>query len=328
MVQQDNVHRDFSMIGEPAAIRRLREHFATSATFNRRPRHVGLEIESLLVDRAGYPISLRVSKKIMDTLVTELGWHIAAMTPLGHIIAVKSRLGIFKYDSGWNLFELNTRPALVSEIAELWETVEGADCDLRKAADLCDAVVLQSHIDNSNENTLLLADERDRLFAQLDGKALIELAHIASVHVNVECASTTEAFQWINGLEDLYAKEGWPRQESKQAWRRFLIGSRAGYEPGRFGQPPKDFEDYCHRLSGYRVFVDGYNDRLIAVDPPKPFEFIEDANIELFLRSVWWLSRLRVRNESLVLEIRPIPRQGDAATRNSVMTVLDFLKSF
>ncbi len=314
-----------STAGESPAIRRLREHFASSVMFNRRFRQVGLEIESLIVDRAGYPISLNVSKKIMETLVMEFGWHTAAVTPMGHIIAVQSRLGTFKYDSGWNLFELNTVPIFVSEIPELWKSIERANFDLRKAADVCDAVVLQSHIDKSNEDTLLLADERDRLFALLDGKALIGMAHIASVHVNVECASPTEAFQWINKLEHLYAKEGWPRQESEEAWRRFLVRSHARYEPDRFGEPPKYFEDYCQRLSKYRVFVDGDNERVNAVVPPQPFEYMQDANIELFLRSVWWLSRLRVRSGRLVLEIRPIPRESDADIKKSVMTVLDVL---
>jgi hypothetical protein len=243
------VYRDLSIAGESSAIRRLREHFASSVMFKRRFRQVGLEIESLIVDRAGYPISLSVSKKIMEILAMEFGWHTAAVTPMGHITAVQSHLGTFKYDSGWNLFELNTAPVLVSEIAELWKSVERANLDLRKAADVCGAIVLQSHIDKSTEDTLLLADERDRLFAQMDGEALIELAHIASVHLNVECASPTEAFQWINALEHLYAKECWPRQESEKAWRRFLVGSHARYEPDRFGQPPKHFEDYCHRLS-------------------------------------------------------------------------------
>jgi hypothetical protein len=73
------------------------------------------------------------------------------------------------------------------------------------------------------------------------------------------------------------------------------------------------------------VFVDGDNESLIAVVPPKPFEFIQDANIELFLKSVWWLSRLRVRSGSLVLEIRPIPRESDADIKKSVMTVLAVL---
>ncbi len=82
----------------------------------------------------------------------EFGWHTAAVTPIGHITAV-SNFGTFKYYSGRNLFELNTAPMLVSEIAELWKSVERANLDLRKAADVCGAIVLQNHIDKRNEDT-------------------------------------------------------------------------------------------------------------------------------------------------------------------------------
>ncbi len=50
------------------------------------------------------------------------------------------------------------------------------------------------------------------------------------------------------------------------------------------------------------------NDSLNIANPAMSFAKTKDVDIDLFLRSVWWWFRLRVRGENLVLEIRDVPR--------------------
>ena len=56
--------------------------------------------------------------------------------------------------------------------------------------------------------------------------------------------------------------------------------------------------------------------------PAVPFIETENPDIELYLRSVWWYSRLRKRNDLLVLEIRNIPRR----TNNLIKEEWDKIK--
>ncbi len=60
--------------------------------------------------------------------------------------------------------------------------------------------------------------------------------------------------------------------------------------------------------------------------PARPFAQTPDADMELFLRSIWWYSRLRVRGGTLVLEVRFIPRGSDEDMHRNVEQMLAYLE--
>jgi hypothetical protein len=113
---------------------------------------------------------------------------------------------------------------------------------------------------------------------------------------------------WIKKLTGLYERKNWPFVHNFQIWQEYIANSTAKYEKSRYALPPKTFEQYLKQLSELKVVMRQYNGTMQIAADPQPFSASSQVNIELFLRSVWWYFRLRVRNRKLVLEIRDIPR--------------------
>jgi len=180
--------------------------------------------------------------------------------------------------------------------------------EISRAGEQCGAVLTDLSWDGSSSNTLIMPDKRDEIWLELDGQALYGLGHIASIHFNIDLVSVEEGMRFISRLMPLFEKQGWPPQSNSGVWNGYLRESRAKYQEGRYGPPPTDFCKYCSRLASYAVVMNSINGRLEIAKPRLPFANCSNPNIDMFLRSVWWWMRLRVRGGKLVLEIRDVPR--------------------
>jgi len=102
-------------------------------------------------------------------------------------------------------------------------------------------------------------------------------------------------------------------------WEQYVHTAKAGYRPDRFGGPREfdDIEDYCRKLALHDVIV---GDKLV------PFGTVPNVDIPLYLRSIWWYFRLRRFGENLCIEIRPLPRRGDAEFPDQLGKALNAMK--
>lgn len=119
---------------------------------------------------------------------------------------------------------------------------------------------------------------------------------------------------------------GWPPEPIRQTWRRYLTGSRATYDPRRFGEAPETYPAYLALLESFRVVVDRAADGSLVEPPgqaPPLGEAGPDVDLPTFLGTVWLHTRLKRLGGALALEIRFIPRGDDDALRRDVMAVVD-----
>lgn len=310
-------------------MQRLIAHFKGAAVCRPEDRQFGLEVENLLVDDAGEPIMPGLSQRIMTALRDRSGWRESERRH-GMLTAVEKpydRAGwrIF-YELGAGNFELVT-PLCATREARFFSP-ERMMSELSRSAEVCGARMLDVHYDGyAKVDNLIVPDERDAVWVELDGRpALCQLAHIASLHVNIDLTSPEEGVEFMAALERLAAAEGWPLADSKKCWAGYIDNGLAAYEPTRFGPPPiSSFEGYCEALAGYKVVMQSVPSGTEIVRKPKPFAETAVANIELFLRSVWWWQRLRVRNGRLVLEVRFLPRSSPESMRMNTVKVLSAL---
>jgi hypothetical protein len=258
-------------------------------------------------------ISRRDSQRMMRGLA-RYGWRISERNQT----AVQAHQGTatFLYELGWSNFELNSPTALATAPAPLFGQIQQSLDQLYASG--CNAVPRIFQVERPcdrlvDQDTLLMPDTRDEIWSELDGPVLRVLGHIASVQYTVDVQSVDEAFEFIRALQPVRAAEGWPRLISKQIWQRYLQESRAGYEPHRYGKTPDNFSDYCDVLAATKVVMNRRDGELVRMQPACPFAECGELDMELFIRSVWWWERLRVRNGRLMLEIRDIPRTEDIA---------------
>lgn len=294
---------------------RIKRHFENAMVCQPDTRMAGIETESLFVNAAdGQTISLEKSQKIMKKLV-EFGYSIEEEK--NSLITKVKKEGIFvSYDLGWNNFEIITPPILVSKINVLFTIHDKALKELRLAGKHSGARMLELSHDNSLSDTLIIPDKRDEIWLELDGPALYGVGHISCIHYNIDLTSIEEGMEWIKKMMAFYQQDRqvpWPAKANKHIWEEYISNSFAQYEKDRYGPSPADFESYCNKLAGYKVVMNKVNDNLSIADPVLSFAKTKEADIDLFLRSVWWWARLRVRGGNLVLEIRDIPRSLEAS---------------
>jgi hypothetical protein len=260
---------------------------------------------------------------MMKTLVRQHDWQIKTMKG-GCIAELAKRESdahslewLLCYDLGWNLFELITPTDRVGNRTLFDETCFHLQNELYTAAKEENAEPVIGCADESDENTLMLPDDRDQVWLELDGPALQHIGHIASVHYNIDLVNVAEGMAWMERLNSIYRASGWPPTQVRSRWSKYLNGSQARYESTRYGPPPTRFDDYLELLCAHKVVMQRISDdgSLTMVPAPQPLAVgrPEGFEEEMFLRSVWWWSRLRVRGRQLVLEIRGTPRQSDDA---------------
>ena len=270
-------------------------------------RMVGVETETLLIDKSTLqPISMEISQMIMRDLTLFGGWKVHEEKD-GKIVCVERESSLIFYELGWNNFEL-VSPAYQIDNSNFMSEHENHLAQLGFTAQKFDAIATEKSWDKSLGNTLMLPDKRDKVWIDLDGEALFGLGHIASIHFSVDLTSIEEGESWIAKINELFAKNSWPPKENFTIWQDYIKNSLARYEYGRYGHAPKDFSEYCKKMSEYKVVMNTNGSGPYRIANPVPFYSTSDVDINLFVRSVWWWTRYRVRGNKLVLEIRDIPR--------------------
>lgn len=274
-----------------------------------RDRKLGIETETLFVDAQYQPISYLISQGMMQYLRDILGWHMAAQKN-GVIVRLEKTGFAISYELGWNNFELTTPAYDLAE--DVFREHDQMLKELYWAGERYAAQPLvgsaQGSWDHHFSDTLMIPDQRDKIWLKLDGEALFGLGHIAAVHFNLDLKSISEGMAWIRKLNYFFVEVGWPPLHNLSVWQKYIKESLASYNEHRYGPAPDDFEEYCHILSSFAVVMERQGGDLQIANPPLPFCRRQNPDIDLFLRSVWWYPRLRVRSGNLVLEIRDVPR--------------------
>jgi len=304
-------------------MKRIKDYFVNARTCQKYPRHIGTEIETLIISiKDDQPISQKISKKIMRRLVDEHGYTIneeenGLITKIG-----KNGYELF-YELGWNNFEIISPAYPIENVDAMFSRNDKRLQELESVCQYFGAKIIDTSWDNDLSNTLIMPDKRDEIWLKLDGQSLYGLGHIASIHLNIDLASIDEGMEWIEKLNRYFKQVQWPPEKNRTIWEAYLKYSFANYEEDRYAQPPETFVEYCQKLSEYKVVMNRVNGELEIARPAQTFAETENVDLNLFLRSIWWWSRLRVRNGKLVLEIRDIPRTlGDKKAYSIVKEIL------
>jgi hypothetical protein len=277
---------------------------------------IGMEVEtSFLSIKNDKPASVEESQNIFITLLKD-GWQIEQRK--GCLIsAIKDVSGNkILYELGRQNIEVSTIPSTASGVIKIARKVL---VQLYEAATRNGLTPIFEPILASNEDLLVIPDQRDLNWIRLDGReALIPLAKISAVQFTVEIEQKLA----INLLNQLGSKidtflADYPQDK---VWQKYIQSSNAGYQSLRYGGPLhfKSFPDYCERLLEHDV-VQG--SRLV------PYSNVGEIDIPLFLRSIWWYFRLRRYGNRLCIEVRPFPRREDELFEKQLSMVLDVINS-
>ncbi|MFA7310211.1 MAG: hypothetical protein WC050_04895, partial [Candidatus Paceibacterota bacterium] len=155
----------------------------------------------------------------------------------------------------------------------------------------------------------------------LDGKkALVPLARISAVQFTVD-VTLDDAMPKLNRLLaecDRFLSD-YPQDA---VWREYIRSSSAGYRSDRYGGP-REFTSlghYCDELARHAAV------RGTSLVPFSEAAIESNAEITLFIRSVWWYFRLRRYGYNLCIEVRPLPRRRDEMLQSQLDMVLDIVK--
>ena len=289
--------------------------YFTSGLRTRAGHTVGVEVETSFLERESMlPISLAQSQEIFSGLARK-NWSIE--NTRGELITtLKSERGdMLTYELGRQNLEISATSGIDGTTG-----LSNALCaleELYESARFVGALPTFSPMLNTDEDLLVIPDERDAVWVALDGReALKPLATISSVQFTVE-VSRENAIPALNRLSDALPQflETYPQDS---VWQDYIANSKAGYERSRYGGPHyfNSLEDYVQKLGSYTV-VSGT--RLIHQT------LVE--NVPLFIRSVWWYFRLRRYGDRLCIEVRPIARSHDADIEKKLEMVLNIIHS-
>lgn len=289
---------------------RLRQYFVDGVSSDTSSM-IGMEVETSFVTFDGRPASLQQSQGIFRELATD-GWSVRCRKGAFVTEIVDGGGNRLLYELGRQNIELSTAPARHSQI------VYRARAVLERLYIAARVHGLQPHfvpILDTTEDLLVIPDERDATWLALDGRAaLAPLASISAVQFTVGI-SVEQAIPVLNRLGESIGSflADYPQD---QIWRRYIRDSLAGYDPQRYGGPLRfaDFEGYCQELSRQAVIQDS-----VLV----PFQNAASLDIPLYLRSIWWYFRLRRYGDQLCIEVRPLPRRGDARFDEQLSFVLN-----
>jgi len=289
-------------------VERLRQHFENAKCCTPQDRQIGIEIETLFVDKNQRPIDRSTSQKMLTILAGNFNW-VVDQRKNGYITQLSKNGFILVYELGCNNLELNT-PTYHIEDSRLFVTIQILIAMIEEAAHMCQARLLPVSWDEHLDDNLMIPDKRDEIWVEVDGPALFGLGHIASIQFNFDLCSIEEGMGFIRDLNYLYTQMNWPHEANFRIWRNYIKNSLANYEHDRYAPAPVSFEKYITRLSQMKVIMQKNGNGLQICRPAKPFAQTDVKDIEMFLRSVWWYTRFRVRNGKLVLEIRDIGRKS------------------
>jgi hypothetical protein len=220
------------------------------------------------------------------------------------------------YELGRHNIELSTRPTRPENVvATVYDRLEQIYCAAKTAG--CEPFF--EPILQTDEDLLVIPDERDATWLELDGReALVCLARTSSVQFTFS-VSHNDAIPILNRL-------GWRIEQFLQdypqdeIWKGYIAGSKAGYQSDRYGGPLlfDELKDYCICLAQHSV---------VSGPCLTPYSDVDNLNIPLFLRSIWWYFRLKRYNNDLCIEVRPMPRRSDGHIRRQFETVLNVISA-
>lgn len=274
-------------------------NYFTDGINSRTLQTVGAEIETQFVDECGRAIQTQVSQQMLRWL-TENGWSVDCRKS-NLITALVDQNGnkIF-YELGRHNMEVSTTastPKCVLDVAN------GCLAQLYDAACRFGAEPYFAPILKGNEDLLVIPDERDAIWLELDGRdALAPLARTSSVQFTVSVAPQ-EAVEILNKFGERITQflADFPQDA---VWKKYIMDSSAKYLSDRYGGPLAfgSLAEYCHALAQHDIVRGAC---LI------PYQNVNDLDISLYLRSVWWHFRLKRYGNVLCVEVRPMARRGD-----------------
>lgn len=272
---------------------------------------IGMEVETSFIDELGTPVSLATSQQILRVLAAT-GWTVCD-TKNGLITALHNKAGDrLLYELGRQNIELATTPGTATSITRQARVVLD---ELYEAARTCNAYPFFAPVLATQEDLLVVPDERDATWIELDGRAaLMPLATISSVQFTVE-VSVEEAPRALSRLRadvDMFLKD-YPQDA---IWKTYIESSRAGYRTDRYGGPCVEttLDMYCRDLLEHDV---------VTPSGLMSHQRVPTLDLSLFVRSIWWYFRLRRYGDRLCIEVRPLPRRSDDHFDAQLALVLD-----
>jgi len=293
-------------------MQKLVSYFADSIV-SKTLQTIGAEIETQFVSKSGEPISVETSQLMLAHLV-ENGWGVDCRK--GNLITTlvdKNGNKVF-YELGRHNIEVAT----VASTPKLVLGVIGSCLDqLYEASKMVDAEPYFSPILHGNEDVLVIPDERDAIWLELDGRdALAPLGRVSAVQFTVS-VSQPKAINTLNKFGERVSSflADFPQDK---VWKKYVADSSAGYISNRYGGPLmfESLDDYCRALTRHDV-VQGAH--LV------PFPNVNDLNTPLYLRSIWWHFRLKRYGNALCIEVRPMARRADEQLQHQLKKVLDIV---
>jgi len=279
---------------------------------------VGMEVETQFVDGSGNPINLDTSQAIFWSMVRDEGWSIET-AKANLITGLKNKNGFrLFYELGRHNIEISSPPmnprGLVSSVREELDV-------FYYVASKCGGYPFFSPVLDTNVDLLVIPDERDAAWLEIDGRSALNLlTRCSSVQFTIDVPRDM-AISCLNRLgrriDEFLAV--FPQD---RLWKQYISESKAGYRVDRYGGPLKfiDIEDYCDELARHDVVQNG---SLV------PFSRAQNVDIPLFLRSVWWhfrLKRFTSNSFNLCIEVRPLPRLSDDKFQDQLDFVMGVLK--
>lgn len=273
-----------SLGGDPP-VNRILQYFTQRTEMTRSGGQIGLEIETDFLLPDGRPIDEAISARLL-----------ASAPPTGSSL---------KLELGRQKLELNVGPK--KSFSELWKVTQSSlDWLYGQARRYGAAPYFGPEIDWP-EDLLFIQEERDELWAGIDGRpALEELCRCSAVQFTVD-VNPADAIDWINRLhvERIHQVD---YAANHRRMSTYITESKAAYKPDRYGGPQgfESLQHYVWELTQHEVVMHR------GVPCWSPVDGVSDLDIDLYLRSVWWHYRLRRYGSKLALEIRPFSRRNDA----------------
>lgn len=287
---------------------------------------IGMEIETPFLSADGDPISVETSQQIFRDFIDRpfgMNWRVTQQK--GNMLTeiTNDERSKLLYELGRHNLELSVMPETEHTIAS---TARSFLHRLYEAADRAGASPHLAPVLETDEDLLMIPDERDATWENLDGRpALRTLARTASVQYTFDVLEKRAAIEALNRLGkrvDCFLAD-YPQDA---VWKRYIAESKAHYRADRYGGPLifLDSEHYCEQLVLHDV-----------VRPPGelvPHAYLEDIDIPTFVRSVWWHFRLRrfkspyrLTHPRLCIEVRPFARRGDDLFESQLKSILDIV---
>ncbi len=299
------------------AVSRLYKYFSEATDNQGVAKTVGIEVETSFLKADKTPIDIEQSQRMFKYLVKKYGFMIASEKS-SLITEVKDWRGNrILYELGRQNIEVATVPGSICGVVH--STLEILE-KLYDAGVKAEAFPLFEPILKNKENLLVIPDERDAIWLELDGREALELlSRISAVQFTISVPSAEHGVFLIRKLLDQRERflEDYPQDE---IWRKYIRMSKAGYLDERYGGPGNlyNLRDYCGALVRHDVVL---GPKLV------PHIEVEDLNVPLFLRSVWWYFRLKKYGKTICIEVRPIARREDSKIESQLEMVLDILFS-